>query len=412
MLYVNESINMLKIDDFASFRRVATPFYYYDIDLFQDTVAKVAELSSRYGIKVHYSVKANSDSRLNDIISSKGFGADCVSGDEIDFAVGCGYEPKNIFFAGVGKTDREICQAFQVGIGAFVVESLEEIEIIGDLAGRLGRRASISLRINPNIDAHTHHYITTGLYEDKFGISDRSFDEAVALVNSCPYIDFYGLQFHIGSQILEVEDVVKLECSKVNDIVARFEANGMTVKNIDLGGGLGVDYDEPDVNQVPDFATWFETIDRNLKRRPDQVVHVEPGRSIVAQCGSLITEVLFVKKGENRRFLMVDAGMNDLIRPALYGSYHKIENLSAHYEDNDSRENRVYDVVGPVCESADTFGKERLLAKSHRGDRIAIRSAGAYGQVMASRYNMRPFAPSVYSDRLAEAPRRKGYFVG
>ncbi len=243
--------------------------------------------------------------------------------------------------------------------------------MIGDLACRLGRRAPVSLRINPNIDAHTHHYITTGLYEDKFGISDRSFDEAVALVNACPNIDFYGLQFHIGSQNLDVEDVVKLECAKVNDIVSRFEANGMIVKNIDLGGGLGIDYDEPDVNPVADFETWFGTIDRNLgRRRPDQVVHVEPGRSIVAQCGSLVTEVLFVKKGENRRFLMVDAGMNDLIRPALYGSYHKIENLSAHYEDNDARENRVYDVVGPVCESADTFGKERLLAKSHRGDLI------------------------------------------
>ena len=397
---------MLRIDDYATFRRVATPFYYYDIDLFMRTVDKVADLSEKTGIQVHYSVKANSDSRLNDIISYKGLGADCVSGDEIEFAVGCGYDPRKIFFAGVGKSDREICQAFQVGIGAFVVESLEEIEIIGDLACRLGRRAPVSLRINPNIDAHTHHYITTGLYEDKFGISDRSFDEAVALVNACPNIDFYGLQFHIGSQILDVEDVVKLECAKVNDIVSRFEANGMIVKNIDLGGGLGIDYDEPDVNPVADFETWFGTIDRNLRRRPDQVVHVEPGRSIVAQCGSLVTEVLFVKKGENRRFLMVDAGMNDLIRPALYGSYHKIENLSAHYEDNDARENRVYDVVGPVCESADTFGKERLLAKSHRGDLIGIRSAGAYGQVMASRYNMRPFAPAVYSDRLRWATSR------
>lgn len=403
---------MLKIDDFASFKRIATPFYYYDIDLFQRTADTVAALSEKTGIHVHYSVKANSDHRLNDILAAKGFGADCVSGDEIDFAVSCGYDPKKIFFAGVGKTDREICQAFQVGIGAFVVESLEEIEIVGDLARRLGRKAVISLRINPNIDAHTHHYITTGLYEDKFGISDRSFDEAVAVMNANPNIEFYGLQFHIGSQILEVADVVKLECERVNEIVARFESNGMTVGNIDLGGGLGVNYDQPDEVPVPDFETWFETICRHLKRRPDQTLHVEPGRSMVAQAGSLITSVLYVKKGENRRFLMVDAGMNDLIRPALYGAYHKIENVSAHYDDGDKRELKVYDVVGPVCESADTFGKERLLAKSWRGDLIAIRSAGAYGQVMASRYNMRPFAPSVYSDRLAEAPRRKDYFAG
>jgi diaminopimelate decarboxylase len=403
---------MLKIDDFATFRKVATPFYYYDIDLFNSTVDKVAELSERTGIKVHFSIKANSDRRLNDIISSRGLGADCVSGDEIEFAVSCGYDPKNIFFAGVGKTDREICQAFQVGIGAFVVESLEEIQIISDIARRLGRKASVSLRINPNIDPHTHHYITTGLYEDKFGISDRSFDEAAAMVSTDPNIDFYGLQFHIGSQILEVADVVKLECEKVNDIVSRFESNGLIIKNIDLGGGLGIDYDDPDRNPIPDFETWFMTIHENLKRRPDQTLHIEPGRSIVAQSGSLITEVLYVKKGENRRFLMVDAGMNDLIRPALYGAYHKIENLSAKYEDNDGRESRVYDVVGPVCESADTFGKERLLAKSHRGDKIAIRSAGAYGQVMASHYNMRPFAPAVYSDRVGEARRRKDYFAG
>ncbi|MBR4167805.1 MAG: diaminopimelate decarboxylase [Bacteroidales bacterium] len=402
---------MLKIDDFASFSRVATPFYYYDIDLFRRTVDKVAELSERTGIHVHYSLKANSDRRLNEMISSRGLGADCVSGDEIDFAVSCGYNPKKIFFAGVAKSDKEICQAFQVGIGAFVVESLEEIEIVSDIARRLGRKAPMSLSINPNIDPHTHHYITTGLYEDKFGISDRSFDEAVAMVKDNPYIDFYGLQFHIGSQIMEVSDVVKLECEKVNEIVALFERIGLEVRNIDLGGGLGIDYDDPDGNPIADFETWFRTIDENLVRRPDQTVHVEPGRSLVAQSGSLITEVLYVKKGENRRFLMVDAGMNDLIRPALYGAYHKIENLTAHYEDGDGRGCRVYDVVGPVCESADCFGKERALAKSHRGDRIAIRSAGAYGQVMASRYNMRPFAPSVYSDRVTEAPRKKNYFA-
>ncbi len=403
---------MLKIDDFAAFNKVATPFYYYDIDLFRRTADKVAELSARYGIHTHYSIKANSDRRLNDILSSKGFGADCVSGDEIEFAVGCGYDPKRIFFAGVGKTDREICQAFQAGIGAFVVESLEEMEVIGTLAHRLDRRASISLRINPNIDAHTHQYITTGLYEDKFGLSDMSFDGAVEMLKSDPALDFFGLQFHIGSQILDVENVVSLECSRVNDIVSLFESKGLVVRNIDLGGGLGVDYDEPDSCPMADFETWFWTIDRNLVRRPDQTVHIEPGRSVVAQCGSLVTRVVFVKKGENRSFLMVDAGMNDLIRPALYGAYHSIENLSAHYEDGDSRDVHVYDVVGPVCESADTFGKKRSLPESHRGDLVAIRSAGAYGQVMASHYNMRPFAPSVYSDRLSEAPRRKDYFIG
>ena len=403
---------MLKIGDYESFSKVATPFYYYDIDLFQRTADKVAELSARYGIHAHYSVKANSDRRLNDILSSKGFGADCVSGDEIEFAVGCGYDPKQIFFAGVGKTDREIFQAFQAGIGAFVVESLEEIEVISALARRLDRRASISLRINPNIDAHTHQYITTGLYEDKFGLSDRSFDGAVEMLKSDPLLDFFGLQFHIGSQILDVENVIGLECAKVNEIVSVFESKGLVVRNIDLGGGLGVNYDDPDSDSIADFETWFRTIDKKLARRLDQTVHIEPGRSVVAQCGSLITQVVFVKKGESRNFLMVDAGMNDLIRPALYGAFHKIENITAHYQDGDSRSASIYDVVGPVCESADTFGKERSLPESRRGDLIAIRSAGAYGQVMASHYNMRPFAPAVYSDRLLEAPRRKDYFLG
>ncbi len=401
---------MLKITDFAAFKKVATPFYYYDVELFEKTANLVAELSQRYEINVHYSIKANGDRRLNEMLSSRGLGADCVTGDEIDFAVGCGYDPKKLFFAGVGKTDKEIYQALQVGIGAFVVESLEEIQIVGDLAKKLDQNVSIALRINPNIDAHTHHHITTGLYEDKFGISDRSFDESVALLKEYSNVHFFGLQFHIGSQILDVEEVVKLECERVNEIVARFESNGIVVRNIDLGGGLGIDYDEPDLHPVPDFELWFKTIKDNLKHRPDQAIHVEPGRSIVAQCGTLISEVLYVKKGENRRFLMIDAGMNDLIRPALYGAYHKIENLSAHYEDNDQRETRVYDVVGPVCESSDTFGTQRSLAKSHRGDKIAIRSAGAYGQVMASHYNMRPFAPAVYSDRISEAPRKKQYF--
>lgn len=401
---------MLQIDDFGALSKIETPFYYYDIDLFRRTADLAASLSRETGIEIHYSVKANSDRRLIEMLSSRGFGADCVSGDEIVFAVDCGFRPESIMFAGVGKTDKEIFQALQMGIGSFNVESLEEIAIIGDLAGRLGRRVSITLRINPNIDPHTHHYITTGLYEDKFGISDVGFDGAVTLLRQFPNIDFYGLQFHIGSQIMDVEEVFRLECERVNEIVRIFESNGLTVRNIDLGGGLGVDYDEPDLHPIPELEKWLRTIDRHLIRRPDQKLHVEPGRAMVAQCGTLMTRVLYVKKGENRRFLIVDAGMNDLIRPALYGAYHKIENLTAHYEGGPGRESRVYDVVGPVCESADTFGTQRLMEKSVRGDLIAIRSTGAYGQVMASHYNMRPLAPAVYSDRLSEGPRRKDYY--
>lgn len=402
---------MLNIPDFQALKRVETPFYYYDIDLFNRTADAAAAAVAETGIQIHYSVKANSDRRLLEILSAKGFGADCVSGDEVEFAVACGFEPEDIMFAGVGKTDKEIFQGLQMGIGCFTVESLEEIAIIGEYAGRLGRHVNVSLRINPNIDPHTHQFITTGLYEDKFGISDTSFDAALETMKQHPFIGFFGLQFHIGSQILEVEEVFAQVCRKANQIVSLFESKGLKVPNIDLGGGLGIDYDDPDGHPVPDFSLWFRTIDKYLMHRPDQRLHVEPGRAMVAQCGSLITRVLYVKKGENRRFLMVDAGMNDLIRPALYGAYHKIENLTAAYDTGKKRDGRVYDVVGPVCETADTFGTQRVLVKSFRGDLIAVRSTGAYGQVMASHYNMRPFAPAVYSDRISEGPRRRDYFA-
>jgi diaminopimelate decarboxylase len=386
---------MLQIEDFGALSKIETPFYYYDIDLFRRTADLAASLSRETGIEIHYSVKANSDRRLIEMLSSRGFGADCVSGDEIVFAVDCGFRPESIMFAGVGKTDKEIFQALQMGIGSFNVESLEEIAIIGDLAGRLGRRVSITLRINPNIDPHTHHYITTGLYEDKFGISDVGFDGAVTLLRQFPNIDFYGLQFHIGSQIMDVEEVFRLECERVNEIVRIFEANGLTVRNIDLGGGLGVDYDEPDLHPIPELEKWLRTIDRHLVRRPDQKLHVEPGRALVAQCASLVSRVIFVKDGERKSFVILDAGMNDLLRPALYGAYHKIENLT--YE---SDELRLYDVVGPVCETTDLFAEDRTLPLTRRGDLVAIRSAGAYGAVMSSTYNMRKPARTVFSDEI------------
>ena len=195
----------------------------------------------------------------------------------------------------------------------------------------------------------------------------------------------------------------------MNEIVAYFERNGLKVNNINLGGGLGVDYDDPDENPVPDFGTWFSTISENIIRREDQMVHVEPGRSLVAQCGTLISRVLFVKSGETKNFLIMDAGMNDLIRPALYGAYHKIENLSASQR-TFYPTHQAYDIVGPVCESSDVWGAGRLLPLSVRGDLMAIRSTGAYGQVMASRYNMKDLAPSVFSDTLDEAAEVVDYF--
>ena len=384
-----------------AFGKIDTPFYFYDMDLFRTTVSELATLSSQYGIKVHYAIKANTEERLLRHIASYGFGADCVSGNEVLHAYRCGFRPEDIVFAGVGKSDREITESLRLGIGTFNCESLQEIEVVNGFAASLGVRANVSVRINPDIDAHTHKYVTTGLYENKFGVSRHEFEALVALLGRCGAVDLQGLHFHIGSQITDVEEVYSLECRRASEIVRWFEDKGLEIRNIDLGGGLGVDYEDPDANPVADFGTWFRTIAENLPLKPGQSVHVEPGRSVVAQCGTLISRVLFVKSGETKTFLILDAGMNDLIRPALYGAYHKIENLSA--EVHDGRESdQVYDVVGPVCESSDVWGAGRLLPLSERGDLMAIRSAGAYGQVMASRYNLRDLAPAVFSDDLVK----------
>ena len=400
---------MLDINTIDKLDRVATPFYYYDMDLFRKTVDHVAVLAKEHNIKVHYAVKANVERRLLEYISSKGFGADCVSGNEVLHAHDCGFPADQIVYAGVGKTDKEIYNALKLGIEAFNCESLQEIFVINEMARVYGLKANVSVRINPDIDAHTHKYVTTGLYENKFGISQHEFDKLIDIIKKSEHINFYGLHFHIGSQITRVAEVFALECKRVNEIVAYFERNGLKVDNINLGGGLGVDYDDPDENAIADFKTWFDTISENIIRRVDQSVHVEPGRSLVAQCATLISRVLFVKSGETKNFLIMDAGMNDLIRPALYGAYHKIENLSAAQR-TFFPTHQAYDIVGPVCESSDVWGAGRLLPLSVRGDLMAIRSTGAYGQVMASRYNMKDLAPSVFSDAIDEAPAVVNYF--
>ena len=400
---------MLDINTIDKLDKVATPFYYYDMDLFRKTVDHVAELAAQHDIKVHYAIKANVERRLLEYISSKGFGADCVSGNEVLHAHNCGFPADKIVYAGVGKSDREIFEALKLGIEAFNCESLQEIYVINEMAHHYGLKANISVRINPDIDAHTHKYVTTGLYENKFGISQHEFDKLVEILGKSEHINFIGLHFHIGSQITRVSEVFALECRRVNDIVAYFERKGLKVNNINLGGGLGVDYDDPDGSPIADFETWFSTISANIVRRPDQKVHVEPGRSLVAQCATLISRVLFVKSGETKNFLIMDAGMNDLIRPALYGAYHKIENLSAAQR-TFFPTHQAYDIVGPVCESSDVWGAGRLLPLSVRGDLMAIRSTGAYGQVMASRYNMKDLAPSVFSDALDKAQQAVDYF--
>ncbi len=400
---------MLDTNIIEQFEKIRTPFYFYDMELFRKTVDHAAELAAQHDIKIHYAIKANTERRLLEYISSKGFGADCVSGNEVMHANSCGFPASKIVYAGVGKSDKEIYESMKLGIEAFNCESLQEIVVINEMARQHGLTANVSVRINPDIDAHTHKYVTTGLYENKFGISNHEFDKLIEFIQKSGHINFIGLHFHIGSQITRVEEVFSLECQRVNNIVKCFEDKGLKVNNINLGGGLGVDYDDPDENAVADFEGWFRAISENIVRRPDQTVHVEPGRSLVAQCASLISRVLFVKSGETKNFLIMDAGMNDLLRPALYGAYHKIENLSA-VQRSFFPTYQAYDIVGPVCESSDVWGAGRLLPLSVRGDIMAIRSAGAYGQVMASRYNMKDFAPTVFSDALEDAPEFHNYF--
>lgn len=391
---------MLDIHNFEKFAEVETPFYFYDVDLFRRTVDSLTALSSAYGIEVHYAIKANAEQRLLLMLSEAGFGADCVSANEVVLAAGCGFDPARIMLAGVGKTDKEIRTSLELGIGCFNVESIPEMEVIDSIAGSMGLKAPVALRINPNIDPHTHKYITTGLEENKFGISRFEFEAALECLRSCRNLEFKGLLFHIGSQITDVSNVFGLEAKCARELVSWFEERGLKVEHIDFGGGLGVDYEDPDGHLVPDFEAWMKALRTCFPAGEGYKLHIEPGRSVVAQCGTLVTRTVYVKKGRTKNFVIVDAGMNDLIRPALYGAYHKVENLTASYCRGDNTKDCVYDVVGPVCESSDVWGEGRILRQTRRGDLLAIRTAGAYGQTMASRYNQRDLPRAVYSDEI------------
>lgn len=367
-----------------------TPLYWYDLDLLEDTLQEIKACISGKPVVVHYAVKANCNPKILKVIADSGFGADCVSGREITAAIKAGFKPEGICYAGVGKTDRELIGGMKTGLAYFNVESLEELEVLGSLAEEYGYTANVCLRVNPNIDAHTHHYITTGLEENKFGIDLSHLDKAVEIVKASKNLVLKGLHFHIGSQITIMEPF-RLLCEKINYLQKEFAAKGIEFEIINVGGGLGIDYDNPDENPIPDFKGYFATLLENLDLKEGQQLHCELGRAIVAQCGSLISRVTYVKEGVNRKFVILDAGMNDLIRPALYGAHHKIENISAA----DLGKTEVYDVVGPICESSDVFGKDEKLPVTHRGDLVALRSAGAYGESMASTYNIRPLPESV-----------------
>lgn len=367
-----------------------TPLYWYDLNLLQATLDEINSCIKGHPVKVHYAVKANCNPKVMKVIAESGLGADCVSGREISAAIKAGFTSESICFAGVGKTDRELIGGMQAGIGYFNVESLEELKVLENLAKEYGYSPNVALRVNPNIDAHTHHYITTGLEENKFGIDLSRLQEAVDFCRASSSLNLVGLHFHIGSQITTMEPF-RILCERINTLTADYRTRGIEFKIINVGGGLGIDYENPDKNPIPDFKAYFDTLLSNLRLEPGQELHCELGRAIVGQCGSLVSKVTYVKEGVNRKFIILDAGMNDLMRPALYGAHHKIENLTAPSDAHIEK----YDVVGPICESSDTFGKDELLPVTKRGDLIALRSAGAYGESMASTYNIRTLPESV-----------------
>lgn len=378
------------------FQHIDTPFYYYDTELLRQTLSAIRE-NITPEMHVHYAVKACANPKVLSIIAQEGFGADCVSGGEVQAAIDAGFPAEKIVYAGVGKSDREIILGLEHGIFAFNVESIPELEIINQLALQRGKVARVALRINPNVGAHTHANITTGLAENKFGIDMQDMEDVIRRTQEMQGIQFIGLHFHIGSQILEMDDFVAL-CHRINEIQERLEAAGFpTVSDINVGGGLGVDYQQPNEHPIPDFKAYFQAYKQNLKLRQGQQLHFELGRAIVCQCGTLLTRVLYIKSNPIKNFCIVDAGMTDLIRPALYGSYHHIENLSAQ----SPTDYVTYDVVGPICESSDVFIKNYGMPRTQRGDIIAIRSAGAYGEIMASGYNCRQLPKGYTTEDLA-----------
>ena len=382
---------MFPVDKFQDIR---TPFYYYDTQLLRQTLQTIKEESGKHAnYHVHYAVKANANQKILQIIKQYGLGADCVSGGEIKAALEAGFPADSIVYAGVGKSDWEIELGLQNDIACFNVESIAELEVINSLAQKLGKTARVAFRINPNIGAHTHANITTGLAENKFGIAMQDMDKVIDEAMSMDNVDVIGLHFHIGSQILDMGDFKAL-CNRINELQSQLAKRNVFLKNINVGGGLGISYDNPDREPIPDFKDYFNTYASHLHLREDQHLHFELGRSVVAQCGTLITRLLYVKQGSYKQFAIVDAGMTDLIRPALYQALHKIQNISS------DEPKQTYDVVGPICESSDVFAKAIDLNTCHRGDLLAIRFAGAYGEIMASGYNCRPLPVGYISEEF------------
>ena len=382
-----------KANFISKFKELKTPFYFYNTEILKNTLSSLSK-SILPNNKVHYAIKANANERLLKIIKKYSFGIDAVSYNEIRAAINCGFKSKDIVFAGVGKSDDEIINAIKNKISYFNCESLEEIKVIDGLSKILNVKTNVSIRINPNIKTNTHKNIQTGSSDDKFGIDVNSISDILTSINRLNNISIVGIHFHIGSQIRSHDSFLKLSVI-ANDLNNFFYERNYDIKIINVGGGLSIDYDNPLENIYPEFKSFFNIYNDNIKLRKNQNIHFELGRSIVGQCGFLISRVLFEKESFNNHFIILDSGMNNLIRPALYNASHKIINISSS---KSSIKN--YNIVGPLCESSDTFAENYPIIESKRGDMISICSAGAYGESMSSNYNLREDIKSYFSDTI------------
>ena len=366
-----------------------TPLYVYSRQAIEATWQRFAQALAGRDARICFAVKANSNLAILGLFAQLGAGFDVVSGGELARVIAAGGDPRKVVFSGVGKSGDEIRQALAADIACFNVESLPELERINQIAGEMGKRAPVSLRINPDVDAATHPYISTGLKENKFGVSVEQAREVYKVAATLPNIKIVGMDCHIGSQLTELQPFLDA-VDRLIVLMEQLNQDGIHLKHLDLGGGLGVTY----TDEAPPHPTEYaKALWEKLSAFSELEIIVEPGRAITANAGILVTKVEYLKSNESRNFAIVDAGMNDMIRPALYQAYMNILEIDRTL----AREEKMYDVVGPICETSDFLGKQRKLAIAE-GDYLAQRSAGAYGASMSSNYNSRPRTAEVMVD--------------
>ncbi|MDR5766350.1 MULTISPECIES: diaminopimelate decarboxylase [unclassified Caballeronia] len=367
-----------------------TPLYVYSRDALTRAYHAYADACAGRKATVHVAVKANSNLAVLNVFARMGAGFDIVSSGELARVLAAGGKAENTVFSGVGKTAAEMREALEAGVKCFNVESIPELHALNEVAKSLGKKAPVSLRVNPDVDAKTHPYISTGLKSNKFGVAFSDARATYAQAHAMPNLDVVGIDCHIGSQITEISPYLDA-LDKLLELVEQIEADGMSIRHVDVGGGLGITYDD---ETPPDIGVFVKTLLDHIEKRGhgQREVYFEPGRSLVGNAGVLLTRVEFLKPGEEKNFAIVDAAMNDLARPAMYEAFHRIVPVVKRDE-----KAHTYDVVGPVCESGDWLGRDRELSIAP-GDLLAICSAGAYGFVMSSNYNTRPRAAEIMVD--------------